>query len=228
MLELAVFDARSVPLAEQLSVPRIELCIDYPAGGITPPIDLFLDTRTQYSGDIFVMIRPRGGDFVYSADERTQLIDQARAFISAGADGIVAGFLTSDDRIDVKLLEEMMAVCEGKPFTFHRAFDRCPDPMNALDQCIKQGVSRILTSGGAPTAHAGINRLIRYQQHAGSSLCILAGGGIRVDTIQSVLAHPEIREVHSAAIRPQKGIGDDYVANPEELAALLECMRSPK
>jgi copper homeostasis protein len=219
--ELAVFDPRSVAVAEKLRVPRIELCIDYTAGGLTPSMDDFLDARAKYSGEIFVMIRPRPGNFNYTDTEKSCILRQTQAFARAGADGFVSGFLTSTDEPEEQFLMEMLDVCQGKPFTFHRAFDKCKAPFDALDLFVRTGVSRILTSGAAASAPLGVDTLVRYQQYAGSALCILAGGGIRSENVNTIISHPEIREVHSAAIVPAQAGVIEFVADERELARLL-------
>ncbi|MFM9008526.1 MAG: copper homeostasis protein CutC, partial [Bacteroidota bacterium] len=200
LLELAVFDTGSLPIAEKLSIPRIELCVDYPAGGVTPSLDTLLEARSIYSGLIFVMIRPRGGDFVYSPSEQSLLLDQARAMVRAGADGLVAGFLNRQDHLDEHLLKRFMDIAEGLPVTFHRAFDRCVEPVSALDSLMHHGVRRVLSSGGTSAAAESVDRLCAYQGHCGELLTVLAGGGVRSSNVNTLLRSGQLREVHTAAI----------------------------
>jgi copper homeostasis protein len=220
-LELAVFDLGSLHVAEKLRIPRIELCIDYKAGGITPPLDILLEARSQYSGLIYVMLRPRGGDFVFSLEEQRHLLDQARAMVCAGADGLVTGFLNEQSQIDEQLLKQFMDVAEHLPVTFHRAFDRCEDSFGSLDMLMRYGIRRVLSSGGTSTAAESIDRLCSYQLHCAERLTVLAGGGVRSANIRTLLNAGHIREVHTAAIVPETLDKGMYVADRHELESLL-------
>ena len=225
-LELAVFDPGSLQVAEKLRVPRIELCIDYVAGGITPPLDILLEAKSQYSGLIYVMIRPRGGDFVYSPEEKNLLLDQARAMARAGADGLVTGFLNQHDLLDEELLKRFMEVAEHLPVTFHRAFDRCADSFATLDSLMQNNIRRVLTSGGASTAAESVDRLCAYQLHCGERLTVLAGGGVRSVNIRTLLGARHIREVHTAAICMPTQEQPGFIADALELEAMLEFVRT--
>lgn len=199
-LELAVFHPASTAIAEATGVQRIELCENYAAGGLTPSIDLLHTTRKGYRGLVFVMIRPRPGDFVYTDSEFAEMLQQVETFRSEGVDGFVTGMLDKVNTIDSKKLEAFMKACGPVPVTFHRAFDQVEDWRNGLDVLIAAGCSRVLTSGGAPSAIEGLNRLREMIEYGAGRITILPGGGIRSSNVLTIIKRIYPKELHTAAI----------------------------
>lgn len=148
---------------------------------------------------VFVMIRPRGGGFVYSADEIGAMSRDIEFAVSIGVAGIVTGALTSHGRIDLEQTRTLLAAA-GLPVTFHRAFDVIENPLDALEQLIDLGVSRVLTSGGAPTAAEGGNAIAALVAQARDRIAIVAGGGIREHNVRDVIARTGVTEIHTRFI----------------------------
>jgi copper homeostasis protein len=185
---------------------RIELCADLASDGTTPPDDLIRACVRQLALPVFVMIRPRPGAFVFEDDEIERMLRQARHARKLGARGLVTGALDARGRVDVAALAALVREAHGLPVTFHRAFDRIDDKEAALEELAALGVSRVLTSGGAPTALEGAAVLARLVRQAGSWIGIVAGGGVRAHNVSDVIARTGAREVHghfgtAAAVR---------------------------
>lgn len=219
LTELAVFHPDSVQLAAELSVPRIELCVDYAAGGISPDAATFRQARRQYAGQLFVMVRSRPGDFIYSRHDYTKMCELARFFKNEGADGIVSGFLTPELQIDEAQLQEFMNEIAPLPFTFHRAFDVIADKSAALEVLIRAGCARVLSSGGAPTALEGAEGLNDLHKQSAGRIIILPGGGIRAAILPALLKRFPATEIHTAALAP--GTLPKPIASREELEGML-------
>jgi copper homeostasis protein len=145
---------------------------------------------------VFVMIRPRGGGFVYSEAERDVMRRDVVVARELGADGVVIGGLRRDGTIDVALVRLLIDAARGLPVTFHRAFDLTPDLAASLESLAESGVLRILTSGAAPTAAEGVSVLAALVRQAGSRLVVLAGGGVREENVRRLVAVSGVREVH--------------------------------
>jgi copper homeostasis protein len=146
---------------------------------------------------IFAMVRPRQGDFVYSANEFAQMRSDIELVKRAGMDGVVLGILTREQRVDVTSTRELVALANPLPVTFHRAFDDVADPDAALEDVIATGAARILTSGGAEAAPAGITTLARLVRAAKERIIILPGGGINASNVMHVARQTGVRELHS-------------------------------
>lgn len=221
-LELAVFHPNSLPIAQSAGVSRIELCEDYTAGGVTPSLDFLRETRSVYQGLVFVMIRPRTGHFVYTDREYDAMLRQVELFRMEGVDGFVTGLLDDNHTIDRKRLAGFMKACGDVPVTFHRAFDRVADWRSALATLIDAGCSRVLTSGGAPNAMDGMERLREMGEYAAGRIILLPGGGVRSTNARQIIDSLGCKELHSAAVTsgaPQP-IGDEV-----ELKALISICR---
>jgi copper homeostasis protein len=146
------------------------------------------------------MIRPRGGAFVYSDDEIDAMTRDIEHVGSTGIAGIVTGVLTPDARVDVERTRTLVNAAAGLPVTFHRAFDSAANLPDALEQLIQIGVSRVLTSGGAPTALEGASVIAALVDQARERIAIMAGGGIREYNVRDVIARTGVREVHSRLV----------------------------
>lgn len=200
VFELAVFNKASVSIAAHCNVDRIELCADYSAGGITPSLEDFNQARKDFTGKIFVMIRLRPGNFVYSDAEFSTMLDAVSQFKLLGADGFVSGFLTIDNIVNTEQTKLFVEACAPYPVTFHRAIDECSNYMEAVESVVRCGVKRILSTGTAMSAFAGKEKLNEVQRKYASDLIVLAGGSVRSAGLSSFLMDSLISEVHSAAI----------------------------
>jgi copper homeostasis protein len=150
---------------------------------------------------VFAMIRPRGGGFVYSGEEIAAMTTDIAHIKSLGVAGIVTGALTPDARVDVECTRTLMSAAAGLPVTFHRAFDRAPDLAGALDQLIKLGVSRVLTSGGAAAALDGASAISALVVQARDRIAVLAGGGVRAHNVRELVDLTGVREVHARQVQ---------------------------
>ena len=165
-LEVCIDSVESGIAAERGGADRIELCGSLEIGGITPGLGFFEQVRRQVTLPLFVMLRPRFGDFCYSEEECLALQAEAERFAAAGADGFVLGILKPDGSLDRERIAALMEYCGGKPVTLHRCFDLCKDPFDALRTAEELGIARILTSGQANTAAAGREQLAALQREA--------------------------------------------------------------
>lgn len=184
--------------AEAVGASRVELC-GAGNGGTTPSYGLMAMCRERLRIPIHVMIRPREGDFVYSADEFDVMMRDVKAARSARVDGVVFGMLRTDNTIDEDRMAELIAEARPMRVGFHRAFDATPDAALAREALLRLSVDVVLTSGHAATALEGHNQLSLHHELAGPSLTILAGGGIRAGNVLEVLKTTGLRDVHVRA-----------------------------
>lgn len=199
LLEIVCTSLRDAVDAQYGGAGRIELCARLSVGGLTPSIPLLLKVKATIRIPVFVLIRPRGGDFCYSNAEFTRLLHQIADAKAHGADGIVCGALLPDDHLDVARTAQLVAAAHPLPFTFHRAFDRCQDPLTAIDRLAELGVQRILTSGQCTTAPEGIENLKAFAKYAAGRLTILVGGGVRPENLPELIQAEGLWEFHSSA-----------------------------
>lgn len=177
-LEVCSFSLQSCLTAQEAGASRIELCGGLAEGGTTPSAGLIKLVEQQVTIPIYVMIRPRGGDFLYSETELEVMRADIKLAKSLGADGIVLGVLNADGTVDEVNTKELVELANPLPVTFHRAFDMTRDPSEALEAVIRTGAVRILTSGQRPTAEAGAELLKKLVEQAGKRIEIMAGAGV--------------------------------------------------
>ena len=197
IVEAAVETLEEALAAKRAGADRIELCANLGVGGTTPSAGLIASVVQQANLPVFVMIRPRGGDFVYAADELDAMLEDIDRARPLGIAGIVTGALRSDGSIDVESMRLLMSPAAGLPVTFHRAFDVVANRTEALEHVIDLGASRVLTSGGAATALDGAVAIAMLVDQAGERLSIVAGGKIREQNARDVIARTGVREVHA-------------------------------
>ena len=185
--------------AEWGGADRIELCGELLQGGITPSHGLIEAVWDQLSIPLFILIRPRTGDFLYTSDELDVMERDIRIARSLHVEGIVAGALTTDGDVDVGAMRCILDAARPMEVTFHRAFDFVRDQDAALDTLLELEVDRVLTSGGAVTAVQGAENLARLNLRAGSDLTVMAGGGITPSNVAEVIRRSGVREVHLRA-----------------------------
>jgi copper homeostasis protein len=196
-LEISVGSAEAAQAAERGGADRIELCADLSVGGLTPAPELLRITRQQISLPIFAMIRPRSGDFVYSASEFSSMCSAIEAAKRHGANGVVLGILKKDGQVDVPRTRELVNLAQPLPVTFHRAFDESAELYASVEDVIQTGATRILTSGSAATAPKGVAGLTKLVSLAGDRVIIVPGSGLNASNIAEVAQQTRAREFHS-------------------------------
>ena len=196
LIEAAVESLNAALAAAEGGAQRLELCVDLAHGGTTPPIELIRDTVARVPLPVFVLVRPRAGDFVYSGDEHRAMLEQIRKAKQAGARGIVTGALTAAREIAAARTIALISAARPLPVTFHRAFDECADQPAALETLIAHGVDRVLTSGGAPNAAEGAERIAALVRQAAGRIGILPGGGIDASNVATLVGVTMVREIH--------------------------------
>jgi copper homeostasis protein len=197
-LEICVDSVESAIAAASGGAERIELCSALSEGGITPSAGLISLVRAAVNIQLFIIVRPRGGNFVYSDHELDVMRKDIIEAKTRGVDGVVLGVLNSDDTVDTARTKELIALARPLQVTFHRAFDVCVDMNRALEDVIDSGADRLLTSGGKTDAVKGVNTIAALQQRAGNRIRIMAGGGIRIKNVRDVALRTGIREVHTS------------------------------
>ncbi len=187
--------------AQDHGADRVELCASLSEGGLTPSLGVIRGALAVARVPVQVMLRPRGGDFLYSDSEYASMLADLHFMREAGVPGVVLGCLTPDARIDVPRLRELVAAAGEMSVTFHRAFDLVADPFRALEDLIACGVNRVLTSGQQPTALLGQECLGQLVRQAGERIVILGCGGLRHANVAAVLEAVPLRELHFSARR---------------------------
>ncbi len=198
-IEVCLESVEDAVAAEQGGADRVELCASLVEGGTTPSVGTVSMARESIQIGLQVMIRPRGGDFLYSSSEFEVMRRDVRMARDLRADGVVLGVLLGGGQIDTKRTGELVKLAHPMSVTFHRAFDRCRDPFEALEQLAAMGVDRILTSGQESTVLEGIELITRLHERAGDRIIILPGCGITVENIRQILRRCGASEVHIAA-----------------------------
>jgi copper homeostasis protein len=196
-LEISVESVELAEAAARGGADRIELCAELAVGGVTPGQELMRAVRAAVQVPIFAMIRPRAGNFVYSREEFTAMRASIELAKRLEMDGAVLGLLTTGGLVDVARTRELVEIAKPLPVTFHRAFDECADQLAALEDVIRTGARRILTSGGAASAAAGAATLARLVAAAGERITILPGAGIHAGNIAEMVRTTGAREFHS-------------------------------
>jgi copper homeostasis protein len=184
---------------------RLELCTGLVEGGLTPSAGLVAAARERIAVPIHVLIRPRGGDFLYDADERTVMLRDIAGAKRLGVAGVVLGALDAGGRVDAERTRPMIDAARPLAVTFHRAFDLARDPAEALDALMALGIERVLTSGQAGTAEAGIPVIAAMVARSAGRIVILAGGGINKDNAARIVRETGVGEIHVRGSRIAEG-----------------------
>lgn len=209
LLEIACFNLESCLIAQKADAKRVELCQNYYAGGITPDETIIIEARKQLKIDLFVMIRPREGNFIYSDIEVEEMRSQIEFCKDLKCDGVVFGILTEENKVDMIRCQELIQLAKPLQCTFHRAFDEIKDSDQALEDIIECGFSRILTSGKHKTAKEGIEDLQQLIAKAKNRIKIMPGGGIRSTNISELLNRTVATEFHTAALTDKSQITNE-------------------
>lgn len=204
-IEICVDSIESAFIAQKGGAHRIELCSALDQGGLTPSKGLLEHVISQLSIPVYVLIRPRVGDFHYSRHEYEVIKSDIFSAKVAGASGIVIGMLNSDGTVDTCRMKEVMDMCHPLPVTFHRAFDMVRDHYEALEEIIKLGCTRLLTSGGHKTATAGSMVISELAKQANDRIIVMPGSGINEKNFQELFEATHCREYHLSARMEYKG-----------------------
>ncbi len=243
VLEVCVDSLESAMAAERGGAERVELCSDLLEGGITPSAGLIALVRRRIGIGLFVMIRPRGGDFCYTDLEFEVMQQDIRQARELGADGIVLGVLDEHARVDVDRTGQLVELAAPLPVTFHRAIDMTPDPCAALADVVGTGARRVLTSGGAANVAEGASAVGRMVEAAGARIGVMAGGGITQENVVGVAEMTGANEFHASLrsacpspvefhrLHVQMGEVRDreylrFVVEEERVRALVSALRS--
>ena len=196
LVEACVDSVTGALAAMEGGARRLELCAGLLEGGLTPSAGLLETVRLHVSETLYVLIRPRGGDFLYDSEEMIVMLRDIGEAKRRGAHGVVLGVLSADGRVDTKRTETLINAARPLEVTFHRAFDLTRDPAEALDALIALGVDRVLTSGQATTAEEGIPEIARIVKQAAGRIAVLAGGGINEGNAARIVRETGVREIH--------------------------------
>lgn len=200
LFEVCTNSVESCIAAEEGGANRVELCAGIPEGGTTPSYgEIAMAREVLTTTRLHVIIRPRGGDFLYSPVEVKTMLKDIEMARQLGADGVVFGCLTTNGGIDVPVMKQLMEASKGLSVTFHRAFDVCRDAPEALEQIIDLGCDRILTSGQQATAELGIPLLKELRERANGRITLLAGCGVNEKNICRIAKETGIQEFHFSA-----------------------------
>jgi len=195
-IEVCCNSLESALNAQKGGAHRVELCSNLYEGGTTPSMGEISLARKKLHIKLNVLIRPRGGDFIYSRDE-IDIIKRDISFCKEiGVDGVVIGFLKPEGNIDVKLTKEIVELSKPMNVTFHRAFDMCKDPERALEEIIEAGADRLLTSGIKNKAIDGVDNLASLVKIADDRIIIMPGSGIRAENILEIIEKTGAKEYH--------------------------------
>ena len=212
-VEIVVYNIASALKAQEGGADRVELCDNPGEGGTTPSYGMIRMAREKTNLQLYPIIRPRGGDFLYSDDEFRMMMHDIQMCKEIGCEGVVIGLLKPDGTIDGLRTAKLVNAAYPMGVTFHRAFDRTIDPFEALEDIIEIGCERILTSGQRPTALEGANLIKQLLGHANGRIIIMPGSGVRADNVIDLAEKTNAVEFHTSArkVIPNKM---DY-KNPE-------------
>jgi copper homeostasis protein len=203
-LEVCAGSLQSSINAQLGGAHRIELCANLIEGGTTPSPGVIIMTITMLRIPVFVLVRPRPGDFLYSQEEFQAMKDDIRFCKEHGAKGIVVGILKAGGQVDVERMKELVSLARPMQVTFHRAFDRVKDPFISLEDIISLGIERILTSGLQATAAEGTDLISDLIHKAGNRIIIMPGSGITENNVTALIKETGAREIHASLRSPVK------------------------
>ncbi|MFT5846409.1 copper homeostasis protein CutC [Psychroserpens sp.] len=222
LLEICANSYQSAKNAQTAGAKRIELCSELSIGGITPSYGLIKQVIEELDIETFVLIRPRSGNFYYSDTEFEIIKNNIKICKDLGCHGIVSGVLNEDKTIDIKRTQELIGLSKPLPFTFHRAFDVVPNPEDALEQLIKLGVLRILTSGQHPKAIDGLEHLKALKVQAKNRITLLVGSGINSQNAK-LFKDADFEEIHASASEVKHTESSVYFGNtPQTVSSIQE------
>lgn len=219
-LEIACFNLQSAIIAQENGADRVELCDNIKEGGTTPDVEITKAAREELSIPLYVMIRPRGGNFVYSDAEFNQMKSEIIQFKKLQIDGFVFGILNEDQSVNAAQNSELVELANPIPCTFHRAFDVAAAVFQSLEDVIDCGFKTILTSGQENNVVEGIDTLAKLVEKANNRIVIMPGGGLRSSNIKSLKEKTKAAFYHSSAITDA-----GETANDDEVKRLKENLK---
>lgn len=199
LVEICVDSATGAFAAERGGAHRVELCDNLLEGGTTPSAGCIAITRRGLKIGLHILIRPRGGDFLYNADEMAVMREDIRIAKDLGADGVVIGCLTPGGDIDRDRTVDLLSCARPLKVTFHRAFDMCRDPQKTLEDLVNLGIERVLTSGQEASCLEGIELLAALQKQAAGRIAVMPGGGITPRNVGRIVSATGVNEIHLSA-----------------------------
>lgn len=202
IFEICVDSVAGVRAAKAAGADRVELCADLLEGGVTPSRGMIRRAKTIPGIGLHVMIRPRGGDFLFDDDEFAVMLSDIEIAKAEGADGVVIGVLTAEGEVNRARVRELISPARPLSITFHRAFDLTPDPFRAIEMLIELTVDRVLTSGQEASVLDGLPCIVELVQRAGRRIIVMPGGGITSRNVERIVAAAKPREIHFAALEP--------------------------
>lgn len=208
-LEICANSVLSALTAQESGADRVELCQNLDVGGTTPSLGQVWVARAGLSIGLHVLIRPRGGDFLYTEIEFLEMKSDIMFCKEAKCDGVVIGMLLADGTVDTVRMAELIELARPMHVTFHRAFDRCRDPFEALEDIIDLGCDRLLTSGMKNTAEEGAGTIARLVEQAGGRIDVMPGAGINEQNILQIAASTGASSFHTSA-KAEVGSAMDY------------------
>ena len=223
ILEVCANSYESAINAEKGGAHRIELCENLSVGGLTPNFDLAKKVISELNIPVFILIRPRKGDFNYSHEEFEQIKKDIILFKKIGCKGIVSGILTKDKKLDIIKTKELIKLSRPLEFTFHRAFDEVLNPINVLHQLIKLRVDRILTSGQKKTAIDGIELIKKLINISNNTIKIMPGSGINSTNILEI-NKLNINEIHGSFSKSSKN--NKKLSDFNEISSCIKLIKS--
>ncbi len=198
-LEICAQSIQAAIHAYEGGADRVELCIDLPVGGLTPSPKLIKQVCHEIDIPVYVLVRSRAGNFMYSKVEIDIMQDQIKSSVQAGASGIVAGALNDKYFIDTQALEIFMKAADGLPFTFHRAIESVKNIHLSLDLLMEYNVNRILTGGAGGNAYTCRTELSEINKYLNGQMILLAGSGITSENVEQLIVETNVKEVHTSA-----------------------------
>ena len=219
-LEIACFNLQSAVIAQENGADRVELCSGIDVGGTTPDFEITKKVRDLIAIDLNVMIRPRGGNFVYSDAEFNQMKLEIIEFKKLKVNGFVFGILNDNNSINTIQNTELVNLAKPFPCTFHRAFDEVSNVFQSLEEIIECGFQTILTSGQMPNVVEGVNRLAELVFKASNRMTIMPGGGLRAANLDFIQEKTKANFYHSSAIT-----NGTETSNPDEVVALKSILK---
>lgn len=198
IIEIATSDFETTRSAVEGGADRIELCANLAEGGTTPSFGTIKQCRETFTVSLYPIIRPRGGDFLYTKEEFEVMLQDIKLCKQLGCDGLVIGLLNMDGSIDIARTAQLIEIAYPLGVTFHRAFDRCKDPFTALEQLIEIGCERILTSGQQPSVVDGVDLVAELNRIADERIIIMPGSGVRKENIKMLAEKTGCTEFHSS------------------------------
>ena len=210
IIEIATTDLETTRSAVEGGADRIELCAALSDGGTTPSMGTIQRCRELFAVELYPIIRPRSGDFLYTEDEFLAMCADIKVCKELGCEGVVVGVLNQQGEIDKKRTAKLIELAYPLGVTFHRAFDRCVDPFKAMEELIEIGCERILTSGQQPTAPEGVALIASLHQKADGRIIIMPGSGVRVDNIRELVTKTGCQEFHSS-LRSKRNSSMEFI-----------------